>query len=253
LWTAKVSNFQSVSNRVLQPAAGSDNQTYMDGDPHFRLKALAVLGCVVGVFLFAYVAQRAWYWLKSKRRDDIETSSLSPISDSLCFVIGAVVIWLAIEALVLAISTQHLPLQPPRHAKIAEIEVGKLDPEANQLNLLFYPVDRAGRRMSDQRRPVLTSGSQFELDVELVEWRGMWAWLGEGGFYQFVSLSGVQDGFGTMPERTLLGAADLPQTVGARIFLRRPVPRQIRQVGSEGEIYNVYLDPTDNSLLVERN
>jgi len=224
----------------------------MEGDPHFRMKAFAVMACVAGVFLLAFVLQRLWYWWKSKRREDVETSRPALVLDLSCVVIGGVVIWIAIEALLLAVKTQPLPSQPLQYAKIAEIEVGKLDPEANQLNLLFYPVDRAGRRLSDQRRPVLTSGEQFELQVELVEWRSAWSWLGDTGFYQFVSLGGVYDGTGPLSENTVLGAAEMPRTAGARLFLRNPEARDVRQVGVEGEIYSIYLDPHSNTLTVQR-
>jgi hypothetical protein len=223
----------------------------MDGDPHFRLKAFAVLTCVVGVFLLAFVVQSAWYWLKSKRRPDIETSPLSPFVHSTCLIVGAIVVWFAIEFLVLAIRTQHLPLQPSAPAKIAEIEVGKYEPETGQLNLLFYPVDRAGRRLSDQRLPVLTSGERFELRLELIEWRRGLAWLGEGGFYQFLTLGGVHDDVTGRPEVLVLKTTDVPRSLGARIMLRPSEPREVQQQGTEGVVYHVMLDPRTNLLSIQ--
>jgi hypothetical protein len=225
----------------------------MDGDPHFRLKAFAVLTCVVGVFLLAFVVQRAWYWLKSKRREDIETTPLKPVIDISCLVIGGIVVWFAIEFLVLAIRTQHLPMQPGAPAKIAEIEVGKYEPETGQLNLLFYPVDRAGRRLSDQRLPVLTSGDRFELRVELVEWRRGLAWLGEAGFYQFISLGGVHDDIAQRSEVTVLQLSEVPRTLGAQMMLRPSEPREVQQAGAQGVVYHVILDPHNNWLSIESN
>ena len=223
----------------------------MEADPNFRLKAFAVIACVLGVFLVAFVAQRVWFWLKSKRRDDVDTSRVEPIIDFGLLGIGLIVIWMAIEALALSLITSGLQVQPRERQKIAEIEIGKLDEETGQLNLLFYPVDRAGRRMSSQRRPVLTSGREFELIVEVIEWRSAWLWLGEGGFYQFVSLGGY--GAATVnPEKTTLEPESIPRTAGATLFLRKPMQWEVRQPCSEGDVYNIYLSPESDSLEVDR-
>ncbi len=223
----------------------------MDGDPNFRLKAFAVLTCVLGVFLVVFVAQRAWFWVKSKRREDVETSTLAPIIDFGLLGIGCIVIWLAIEALVLAVITAELPTQPAVRRKIAEIEIGKLDEQTDQLNLLFYPVDPAGRRLAEQRRPVLTSGNHFELQVETLQWRWAWDWLGEGGFYQFISLAGYGTRTASAPQRTELETREVPRTVGATLFLRAPQHWEVRQRCKEGEIYDIFLDPAQKALVVE--
>lgn len=223
----------------------------MDGDPNFRLKAFAVLACVLGVFLVVFVAQRAWYWLKSKRREDVETSNLAPIIDFGLLGLGCVVIWLAIEALVLAVLTGDLPVQPDTRRKIAEIEVGKLDEQTDQLNLLFYPVDRAGRRMAEQRRPVLTSGDYFELEVETLQWRTGWNWLGRGGFYRFIGLAGHDPRGATQPQRTEFELRPVPRTVGAMVFMRAPQPTLVRQPCRQGDIYDIVFDPAKGRLEVE--
>ncbi len=223
----------------------------MDADPNFRLKAFAVLACVLGVFFVAFVAQRIWYWLKSRRREDVDTSRLAPVIDFGLLAMGGLVIWVSIEALLLAIVTSDLPVQPEARRKIAEVEVGRLDPDSGQLNLLFYPVDRAGRRMAEQRQPVLTSGDEFELSMEVLQWRSAWAWLGEGGFFQFISLGG-NDSRGVLnPDVTALDARTLGRSFGALIFLRPPAPVRILQPCEEGEIYNIYLDPRTSQLDVE--
>src|SRR5690606_40514716 len=98
----------------------------MDADPNFRLKAFAVLACVLGVFFVAFVAQRIWYWLKSRRREDVDTSRLAPVIDFGLLAMGGLVIWVSIEALLLAIVTSDLPVQPDTRRKIAEVEVGRL-------------------------------------------------------------------------------------------------------------------------------
>jgi len=221
----------------------------MDGDPNFRLKAFAVIACVLGVFLVAFVAQRVWYWLKTRRREDVDTSRVEPIIDFGLLGVGLLVIWMAIEALVLSVLTSSLQIQPRELSKIAEIEVGKLDQETNQLNLLFYPVDRAGRRLSGQRRPVLTAGQEFELIVEVIEWRGAWTWLGEGGFYQFVSLGGF--GNGATPEKTTLEPKVLPRTAGATLFLRKPKQWEVREPCEEGDVYDIFLNPGTGALEVK--
>jgi hypothetical protein len=213
----------------------------MDGDPNFRLKAFAVIACVLGVFFVAFVAQRTWFWIKSRRREDVETSRLAPVIDFSLLALGAFVIWMAIEALVLAVIMSAYPVQAEGKLKVAEIEVGKLDQQTGQLNLVFYPVDRAGRRLPDQRHTVLTSGEAFELRVDTLQWRGMWTWLGEGGFYQFVSLGG-RDARGVRdPSTTSLGAEDVPNTMGRMVFLRPPEQAKIEQSCKQGDIYDIYL------------
>lgn len=225
----------------------------MDADPNFRLKAFAVIACVLGVFLVSFVAQRVWFWVRTRRREDVDTSKMEPIVDFGLLGIGLIVIWMAVEALVLAVITADLNVQPKRERKIAEIEIGKLDAETNQLNLLFYPVDPAGRRLAEQRRPVLTSGEEFELIVEVVQWRSAWEWLGEGGFYQFVSLGGYDDGSGDEPEKTALDVEDLPQTAGATLFLRKAKQWEVRQQCDEGEIFDVWLNPDNGELQVREH
>ena len=222
----------------------------MDGDPNFRLKAFAVIACVLGVFLVTFVAQRVWFWMRTRRRSDVDTSRVEPIVDFGLLGIGAIVIWMAVEALVLAVLTSGLPVQPNERSKIAEIEVGRLDTETGQLNLLFYPVDRAGRRQTAQRRPVLTSGREFELIVEVLEWRAAWAWVGEGGFYQFVSLGGV--GGADNPEQTELEHADLPRTAGATLFLKAPKRWEVQQPCNEGEVYDIFLNPETGVLDIKK-
>jgi hypothetical protein len=221
----------------------------MDGDPNFRLKAFAVIACVLGVFFVSFVAQRVWYWMKTRSRQDVDTSRIAPIVDFGLLGLGCVVIWAAVEALVLSVLTAPLNVQPRESSKIAEIEVGKMDLETDQLNLLFYPVDRAGRRMPAQRRPVLTSGREFNLVVEVTEWRTAWRWLGEGGFYQFVSLGGFQDG-APGGERTTLDPTSVPRTAGATLFLRTPRQWDVRQPCNEGEVYDVWLNPGTGVLEV---
>jgi hypothetical protein len=213
----------------------------MDGDPNFRLKAFAVLACVAGVFLVVYVAQRCWFWMKSHRRKDVETSRIAPVFDFGLLGLGALVIWLAIEALVLAVITADLPIQPEGTSKIAEVEIGKLDADSGQLNLLFYPVDSAGRRIAEQRRPVLTNGDHFELELQFLLWRPTLRWLGEGGFFQFVSLGGYAAS-GAPLARTMLEPVELPRTVGASFFLRPPSTSVVRQRCEEGEIYSIILE-----------
>jgi hypothetical protein len=222
----------------------------MDADPNFRLKAFAVIACVLGVFLVAFVAQRVWYWMRTRRREDVDTSRVEPIIDFGLLAIGAIVIWIAIEALALAILTADLNVQPARERKIAEIEIGKQDAETGQLNLLFYPVDPAGRRLPAQRRPVLTSGDEFELLVEVIQWRDAWTWLGEGGFYQFISLGGYDDGSGETPEKTSLEVRQLPRSAGATLFLRKPKQWEVRQKCAEGDIFDVWLDPASGELQI---
>ena len=75
----------------------------MDPDPSFRLKVLVVIAGVLGVFLVAFVAQRTWYWLKTRNREDVDTTKMHPVIDFTLLAIGGVVIWLAIEGLVLSL------------------------------------------------------------------------------------------------------------------------------------------------------
>jgi hypothetical protein len=236
---------------VLARVPGHGNNRAMEGDPNFRLKAFAVLACVLGVFFVAFVAQRIWFWMKSRRREDVDTSRLEPIIDFGLLGLGAVVIWVAVEALVLAVLTAGLQVQPEGRRKVAEIEVGRLDPQGSQLNLLFYPVDRAGRRISDQRRPVLTRGDTFELQAERLEWRGAWRWLGDGGYYQFVSLGGQDSRGALVSESTSLRLRPLPRTVGALLFMRSPTPATAREACEEGKIYDIFMDSRSGSLAVE--
>ncbi|MBE7492691.1 MAG: hypothetical protein HS108_13180 [Planctomycetes bacterium] len=222
----------------------------MGEDPNFRLKAFAVIACVLGVFLVSYVAQRVYYWARTRRREDVETTRVAPIVDFGLLALGAFVIWLAIEALLIAIAASALKSQPEQPRKIAEIEIGKLDRETNQTNLLFYPVDNAGRRQPEQRRPVLTGGDHFHLTVEVLQWRAAWDWLGEGGYYQFIALGGTDRNGAPVAERTSLQTATLPQGLGRMVFLKAPAVWEIRQACNEGEIYDIVLDPQTQSLVV---
>lgn len=222
----------------------------MGDDPNFRLKAFAVIACVLGVFLLSYVAQRVYYWARTRRREDVETTRVAPFLDFGLLAVGAFVIWLSIEALVLAIVTAPMKVQPSSLQKIAEIEVGKLDRDTDQTNLLFYPVDRAGRRLAEQRRPVLTSGDQFHLTVEVTQWRGMWRWLGEGGFYQFVALGGYDPAGTPVAERTSLDPIRLPRGLGRLVFLRGEQAWEVKQACREGEVYDIMLDPDAGQLVV---
>jgi len=223
----------------------------MGDDPNFRLKAFAVIACVLGVFLVSYVAQRVYYWMRTRRREDVETTRVAPIIDFGLLAFGAFVIWLSIEALVLSIATTKMTSQPETLQKIAEIEVGKLDRETDQTNLLFYPVDRAGRRQAEQRRPVLTSGDQFHLAVEVTQWRAMWGWLGEGGYYQFVTLGGADKNGAPVVAPTSLEPIRLPGGLGRAVFLRAPVSWEVHQTCNEGDIYDILLDPQTQALIVQ--
>ncbi|MBX3473302.1 MAG: hypothetical protein KF754_02895 [Planctomycetes bacterium] len=223
----------------------------MGDDPNFRLKAFAVITCVLGVFLVSFVAQRVYYWARTRRREDVETTRVAPILDFSLLALGAFVIWLAIEALVLAISTARLTTQPDSLQKIAEIEVGKLDRDTNQTNLLFYPVDRAGRRQAEQRRPILTSGDHFHLTAQITQWRSMWAWLGEGGFYQFLALGGFDNVGGGATEATSLDPSPLPRGLGRVVFLRAEQAWEVKQACKEGEVYDILIDPQRNALVVQ--
>lgn len=223
----------------------------MGEDANFRLKAFAVIACVLGVFLVSYVAQRVYFWLRTRKREDVETSRVAPFIDFGLLALGGLVIWLSIEALILAIATSGLNVQPPELRKIAEIEVGKLDRENDQTNLLFYRVDQAGRRLTEQRRPVLTFGDRLDLQVEIVQWRGVWGWLGGEGFYQFVSLGGLKAASGTPTAgQTRLDPVEMPRGMGTLIFLREPQTRWVGEVCREGEIWDILLDPQSQSLSI---
>jgi hypothetical protein len=130
-------------------------------------------------------------------------------------------------------------VQPPARQKIAEIEVGRLDEKNGQLTLLFYPVDAAGQRRRDYHVPLFTSGKRFELAVEVIDWRGTWAFLGERGFYQYVSLSGD----GAENVRKDLSVGQRPGGVGGAIFLQQSTTWQGRPAKDlrEGEVYDVFL------------
>jgi hypothetical protein len=221
----------------------------MDGDPNFRLKAVAVLACVAGVFLVVFVAQRFWYWLRTRKRPDVETTRLAPVIDLGLLALGGLVIWLAVEALLLSIVTSRLPQQPPVRRKIAEVEVGRMDADTGRMNLLFYHVDRAGRRITDQRLPVLTSGTRLELRVQILDWRPHMAWLGDVGIYQFLSLGGGSPA--GSEAHTDLGAIRLPRSLGARLFLQPPRAADVRADAVEGIVYDIYLDPATGLLELE--
>jgi hypothetical protein len=222
----------------------------MGDDPNFRLKAFAVIACVLGVFLCTYVAQRVYYWLRTRRREDVETTRVAPIIDLGLLAVGGFVIWLSIEALWLAIVSSRLNVQPAEMQKIAEVEVGKFDRETDQTNLLFYRVDSAGRRLADQRRPVLTSGSYFVMQVETASWRGMWEWLGQRGFYQFVALGGVDSRDAPAADLTPLDNVRIPGGLGAVVFLQPPQAPEAREACIEGKVYDVMLDPSSQALLI---
>jgi hypothetical protein len=220
----------------------------VDPDPSFRLKVLVVIAGVLGVFLVAFVAQRVWYWLKTRTREDVDTTKVHPFIDLTLLAIGGVVIWLAIEGLVLSLHVSAFPQLPTARQKIAEIEVGRLDPVSGQLTLLFYPVDAAGQRRRDNHVPVFTNGKRFELIVEVFNWRSMWSWLGESGFYQYVSLSGEPGS----PSKDLTQRPK-PGGVGGAMFLRLS-PNRVMKPGAdvrEGEVYDVYLSD-DSAELVPR-
>ncbi|MDC1142577.1 hypothetical protein OAU50_05765 [Planctomycetota bacterium] len=209
----------------------------MDGDANFTLKAFAVVMGVLGTFLVAFVAQRGWFFLKSRKRSDIQSGSLKPALEIGFMLAGLLSLWIGVEALRLAIASNDWIVQPGTEAKIAEIEIGKADRETNELNLLFYPVDQAGLRIASERRPVLTSSNQFELKVDVLRWRQPWAWLGRGGFYQFQSLGGFEEG--RSPEVTQLERAEVPGSMGVKLFLQPNEPWTVRQECVEGEVYDV--------------
>ena len=213
----------------------------MESDPNFRLKAFVVIAGVLGVFLVSFVAQRVWYWLRTKGREDIEQSRLKPLLDYGLLLLGFVVIWLAIEGLLLSIALAHFKVQPEVGRKIAEVEVGRYDKETGALTLVFYPVNAAGHRQPKFRKPVFTSGSQMWLEVEVIDWRGGWGWLGGKGFYQFKSLGGFTPG-GDAPDPKGLDLGKRPTGVGAMIFLRPSRVWEVRDGCYEGDIFSVYLD-----------
>jgi len=222
----------------------------MGDDPNFRLKAFAVIACMLGVFLCSYVAQRVYFWWRTRKRDDVETTPVAPFIDFGLLGLGAVIIWISVEALVLAIVTSKLNVQPTGLQKIAEVEVSKLDRDTNQTNLLFYRVDSAGRRRTDQRRPVLTSGTHFVLQIDVVTWRGMWSWLGETGFYRFVALGGVDSPDAPAVNLVSLDAVEMPGGVGQLVFLNRPEPKAVSQPCAEGEVYDILFDAESQYLTV---
>ncbi len=216
----------------------------MGSDPSFRLKVFVVIAGVLGVFLVAFVAQRVWYWLKTRKREDVETTRLAPVVDFGLLALGGVVIWLALEGLLLSIHLSGFTVQPPQRQKIAEIEVGRFDKENGQLTLLFYPVDAAGQRRRDYHVPVFSTGQQFELSVEVFDWRGAWSWLGEKGFYQYLSLGGVPNGTSTgVPARKDLSIRAKPGGVGGMIFLEPSLTSNGKpgKDVSEGDVYDIFL------------
>ena len=219
----------------------------MDPDPSFRLKVLVVIAGVLGVFLVAFVAQRTWYWLKTRNREDVDTTKMHPVIDFTLLAIGGVVIWLAIEGLVLSLHLSAFPQLPTSRPKIAEIEVGRTDPVSGQLTLLFYPVDAAGQRRRGNHVPVFTNGRRFELTVEVFNWRGMWAWLGDSGFYQYLSLSGENGS----PSKDL-SQRPKPGGVGGALFLLSSPNRAVKPGNdvSEGEVYDVYLSDNSAELIL---
>jgi hypothetical protein len=232
------------------PAPDPRHNQAMGDDPNFRLKAFAVIACVLGVFLCSYVAQRVFYWMRTRKREDVDTTRVAPFIDMGLVAVGALVIWLSIEALWLAIVTSRLNVQPTEMQKIAEVEVGKLDREFDQTNLWFYRVDSAGRRLADQRRPVLTSGGYFAMQVETVAWRGMWRWLGQRGFYQFVALGGVDSPQTPATNLTPLEGARMPGGMGALVFLQPVQAAAARERCTEGMVYDILLDPEGDRLTI---
>lgn len=220
----------------------------MEGDPNFTLKAFAVVMGVFGTFLIAFVVQRSWFFLRTRNRSDIHSSHLKPAMDVACLLAGALSLWIGVEALRLAIASNDWIVQPGVKAKIAEIEIGKADRETNELNLLFYPVDHAGQRVASERRPVLTSSDQFELRVDVLHWRKLWAWLGRGGFYQFHSLGGFEEG--RSPAVTQLEHAEVPDSMGVKLFLQDNEPSVVRQTCVEGEVYDVLFMPSTGEITI---
>jgi hypothetical protein len=210
----------------------------VDPDPSFRLKVLVLIAGVLGVFLVAFVAQRSWYWLKTRKREDVDTTKVHPVIDFTLLALGCVVIWLAIEGLILSLHLSAFPQSPPSRQKIAEIEVGRIDAVSGQLTLLFYPVDAAGQRRRGYHVPVFTTGKRFSLTMEVFRWRGVWAWLGESGFYQYVSLGGDPGS----PSKDL-SQRPKPSGVGGAIFLTPSLNWETTPGADvhEGEVYDVYL------------
>jgi hypothetical protein len=209
----------------------------VDPDPGFRLKVVVVIAAVLGVFCVAFVAQRVWYWIKTRKRDDVETSHVVPFIDLSLLVIGAAVIWLAAEGLFVALRVSAFAQVPARREKIAEIEVGRADAVNGQLTLLFYPVDAAGQRRRGYNVPVFTRGKSFELNLEVFKWRGLWSWLGETGFFQYVSLSGANG------EGKDLASRAKPGGVGGAMLLSPSVNWTAKpgQDVKEGDVFDVYL------------
>lgn len=227
----------------------------MGSDPNFRLKAFVVIAGVLGVFLMAFVAQRTFYWLKTRKRTDVVTSRMEPIVDFTLLFIGAAVIWLALEGLLLSVRLAEFSVQPDGRAKIAEIEVSEYDEQSGQLRLVFYPADEAGRRRRDYQVPVFTSGSRFNLELEVMEWRAGWNWLGERGFFQFLSVGGqVPEGATLVPSRKDLRVAPTPGGVASFVFLRKAVPWRGGPGATvkNGQIYDVFLgDKLEIELRIE--
>lgn len=210
----------------------------MDPDPGFRLKVLVVIAGFVGVFLVSFVAQRTWYWLKTRKREDVETTRIVPALDLSLLIVGVAIIWLAVEGLVVSLRVSSFAQVPSTRQKVAEIEVGRTDGVSGQLTLLFYPVDAAGQRRRGYHVPVFTNGKRFELNMEVFKWRGFWSWLGETGFFQFGGLRGSNDGASKD-----LSTRPKPGGVGGAMFLG-PSLNWSAQPGEdvkEGDIFDVYL------------
>ena len=115
------------------------------------------------------------------------------------------------------------------------------------MTLLFYPVDAAGQRRRGNHVPVFTNGRRFELTVEVFNWRGMWAWLGDSGFYQYLSLSGENGS----PSKDL-SQRPKPGGVGGALFLLSSPNRAVKPGNdvSEGEVYDVYLSDNSAELIL---
>jgi len=215
----------------------------VESDPSFRLKVFVVIAGVLGVFLVAFVAQRVWYWLKTRKREDVETSRLAPIIDFSLLGLGGIVIWLALEGLVLSVHLGGFAVQPPSRQKIAEIEVGRIDAANGQLTLLFYPVDAAGQRRREYNVPVFTAGRRFELAIEVFDWRWGWQFLGEKGFYQYISLGGTEASTAAAPFVRDLSIRPKPGGVGGAMFLGPSLKWQAKPSHDvkEGDVYEVFL------------
>lgn len=213
----------------------------MDGDPNFRLKLFVVMTGVVGVFLLVFVGQRVWFWTRTRRREDIATSNVKPLVDFGLLGLGACMIWLAIEGLILSLSMPTYLAKPPEPRKIAEIEVGRINGETDNVTLLFYPVDDAGHRLSALRRPVFTQGSEFEVQVEIYRWRDWCSWLGDLEYYQVVNLGGRKSRTTARPRSENLALGDSPSGISRFLFMQPTETTDARDKVVEGVVYDVWL------------